>query len=103
MSSILSVLRLNHHNSKQYYRQKLYDNLTLILKTIEVHPHCSYLKSYILSALECFIFCKRMFSNHQYINIVNKNKLRNILHFVSKRDCYEVGDLNILCELYNYI
>lgn len=103
MAAIFSILRLNHHNTKQQKRKELYELLNLILKYSETIPHCSYLISYIKSALECFIFTKPMLSNQIVVSIVNKNKLKNLITFVSKRECYGIEYTNKLVELYYQI
>lgn len=103
MIAILSLIKQNHHNDKQHKRKELFEILQLILKTSETIPHCSYLNSYIKSALECFIFTKSRLTNNIIITIVNKNKLKNIITFVSKRDCYGIEYMNKLIELYYQI
>lgn len=99
MIAILSHIKLNHHN-KQNKRQELVNILRLILKNSETIPHCNYLSFYAKSALECFIFTKSKLTNNIVIDIVNKNKLKNILTFLSKRDCYSVECMNKLIDLY---
>lgn len=103
MITILSLIKQNHHNNKQHKRKELYEILTLILKNSETIPHCSYLNSYIKSALECFLFTKSRFTNNMTITIVNKNKLKNILTFISKRDCYGIEVMNKIIELHYHI
>jgi hypothetical protein len=100
MIAILSLLKQNHHNNKQDKRKELFELLTLILKNSETIPHCSYLNSYIQSALDCFVFTKSRLRNNIIITIVNKNKLKNVLRFISKRDCYGIDYMNNLDELY---
>jgi hypothetical protein len=103
MITILSLIKQNHHNNKQQKRKELFEILQLILKYSETIPHCNYLNSFIKSALECFIFTKSKLTNNTIITIVNKNKLKNILTFISKRDCYGVEHMNKLIDLYYQI
>ena len=103
MMMLSYFFKSNHHNTKQNNRKELYHILKLILKNSEVIPHCSYLQSYIAIALECFVFNKSRLTNNQTIKIVNKNKLKNILSFISKRDCYSIESMNKLLDLYNHI
>lgn len=103
MIAILSLLRPSHHNDKQNKRKELFDILKLILKTSETIPHCNYLTSYVKSALECFVFTKSRITKKIFIAIVNKNKLKNILIFISRRDCYGIDYMNKLFELYYHI
>lgn len=103
MNVVLSLIKLNHHNIKQHKRKELFDILKLILKNTETIPHCSYLNSYIKTALECFMFTKSRITNNIIITIVNKNKLRNIITFVSKKDCYGIEYMNKLSELCYHI
>lgn len=103
MTTLLYFFRTNHHNIKQQHRKELHDILKLILKNSEVLPHCNYLQSYINAALECFVFTKSILTNNQVITIINKNKLKNILSFISKKDCYGVNYMNKLTELYYQI
>jgi hypothetical protein len=103
MTALLYIFKLNHHNIQQQNRKELYDILQLILKNSEVIPHCNYLSSYINAALECFVFKKSILTNNQIITIINKNKLKNILSFISKRDSYGLEYMNKLSELYNHI
>lgn len=103
MTTLLYFFKLNHHNTQQQNRKELYDILQLILKNSEVIPHCNYLHTYINAALECFVFRKSILTNNQIITIVNKNKLKNILSFISKRDSYGLNYMNKLLELYNHI
>lgn len=103
MSFVLSILKINHHNIKQSHRQELYDVLTLILKNTENSPHCNYLQPYVINALECFSFQKSIFKNSKVITINNKNKLKNIIYFISNRDCYGLDILKNLRHMYNII
>ena len=103
MITILSLLKPNLHNNKQIKRKELVDILKLILKNIETMPHCNYLNTYVKSALECFVFTKSILTNNTFINIITKNKLKNILIFLSRRDCYGIECVNKLNELYYQI
>lgn len=103
MSFLFYFFKLNHHNIQQRNRKELYDILQLILKNSEIIPHCNYLYSYINSALECFVFKKSILTHNEIITIINKNKLKNILSFISKRDSYGLIYMNKLSELYNHI
>lgn len=103
MTTLLYFLKSNHHNIKQQSRKELYDTLQLILKNSEVIPHCNYLQTYVTVALECFQFTKSRLTENITIKIVNKNKLKNILSFISKRDCYGVDYMNKLLDLYNHV
>lgn len=103
MIAILSLLKPSHHNNKQQIRKQLFDILNLILKNIETTPHCNYLSSYVKSALECFVFTKSRITRNIFITIVNKNKLKNIIIFLSRRDCYGIDYMNKLFELYYHI
>jgi hypothetical protein len=103
MTELFYLFRLNHHNSQQQNRKELYDILQLILKNSETIPHCNYLYSYINAALECFVFKKSILTHNQIITIVNKNKLKNILSFISKRDSYGLDYMNKVSDLYNHI
>lgn len=102
MIAILSLINQSHHN-KQYKRKELFEILNLILTASETIPHCNYLNSYITSALECFILTKSRLSSNIVITIVNKNKLKNIITFISKRDCYGIEYMKKLIELYHQI
>lgn len=99
----LPIIRQNHHKNKQFYRKQLYDLLNNILKNIDVLTHFKYLKTYIINALECFVFVKSRFTNNQTITIINKNKLKNIIYFISNRDCYGLDNMSKLCTLYDHI
>lgn len=103
MSILLYFFKINHHNSKQQHRKELYNLLHLILRNSEVLPHCNYLQSYITAALECFVFTKSIITNNEIITVINKNKLKNIISFISKRDCYGIHYMNRLTELYYHI
>lgn len=103
MIAILSLFKPSHHNHKQQKRKELFDILNLILKSIETIPHCNYLNSYVKSALECFVFTKSRITKNIFIAIVNKNKLKNILIFLSRRDCYGIDNMNKIFELYYHI
>ena len=99
MMNLLHFFKINHPN-KQQHRKELFEILHLILKNSEVLPHCNYLQSYITAALDCFVFTKSIITNSVIINIINKNKLKNIISFISKRDCYGIQYMNKLSELY---
>jgi hypothetical protein len=103
MSFVFSILKINHHNIKQFHRQELYDVLNLILKNTESSPHCNYLQPYVVNALECFSFHKSIFKNSKVITINNKNKLKHIIYFISNRDCYGRDVLQKLRDMYNMI
>lgn len=103
MITILSLLKPNRHNTRQVKRKELFDILNLILKNSETLPHCHYLNTYVKSALECFVITKSRLTNNTFIVIINKNKLKNILIFISKRDCYGIEYMNRLIELYYQI
>jgi hypothetical protein len=102
MITVLSFLYQNHHK-KQYNRKHLFEVLKLILKISETKPHCNYLNSYIKSALECFIFRKSRLTHNIIIDIINKNKLKNVLTFISQRDYYGIECVTELIDLYYQI
>lgn len=102
MIAILSLLHQNHHK-KQYNIKQLFEILKLILTISETKPHCSYLNSYIKCALECFIIKKPRLTNNIIIEIVNKKKLKNILTFISQRDCHGIEYVSKLIDLYYQI
>jgi hypothetical protein len=103
MSFVFSILKVNHHKIKQVHRQELYDVLNLILKNTENSPHCNYLQPYVINALECFSFQKSIFKNSKVITINNKNKLKNIIYFISNRDYYGRDVLKKLRDMYYMI
>lgn len=101
-SSIISIL--NHHNSnnnsvrskqqKQHSRYIIYNTLVTSLNSLQYKPQSRYLKPYIEKALECFeINHGSMFNHKEYITIKNKDILKNIIYFLSKRDQQEFDEL----------
>jgi hypothetical protein len=83
------------NNCKQHNRSLLYNTLVIYLQTMKGQTQWCYLLPYIEKALQCFHCKQALFMRKPYITIKNKDTLRNILYFLSKRD---YSELHILLE-----
>lgn len=92
-SSLFTFLSRPNINNKQYYRSVLYDTLLVSLHRLQGTPQWCYLQPYIQKALECFHYKQALFNNKTYIIIKNKETLRGILYFLSKREHSELYQL----------
>ncbi len=101
--NVFSSLQLSHLNNKQMHQKHLFhlrNILRLILQRIEAKPHCNYLQTYFEMALDCLSTKSCYFNrNKVIITITDKKKLKRILSFLSRKECFDVHDHNIIKDL----